>query len=30
MTKILTVYYSRKGENYCNGSIRNLNKGNTV
>lgn len=29
MTKILTVYYSRKGENYCNGSIRNLNKGNT-
>lgn len=29
MSKILTVYYSRKGENYCNGSILNLKKGNT-
>lgn len=29
MSKILTVYYSRKGENYCNGSIRDLKKGNT-
>lgn len=29
MSKILTIYYSRKGENYWNGSIRNLNKGNT-
>ena len=25
----LIVYYSRKGENYCNGSIKNLKKGNT-
>lgn len=25
----LIVYYSRKGENYCNGSIKNLEKGNT-
>lgn len=25
----LIVYYSRKGENYCNGSIKNLSKGNT-
>ena len=25
----LIVYYSRKGENYWNGSIKNLNKGNT-
>ena len=25
----LIVYYSRKGENYCNGSIRDLEKGNT-
>ena len=25
----LIVYYSRKGENYWNGSIRNLSKGNT-
>ena len=29
MSKILTVYYSRKGENYVNGSIKNLEKGNT-
>ncbi len=29
MSKILTVYYSRKGENYVNGSIKNLKKGNT-
>lgn len=29
MSKILTVYYSRKGENYWNGSIKNLKKGNT-
>lgn len=29
MSKILTVYYSRKGENYWNGSIKNLAKGNT-
>lgn len=29
MAKILIVYYSRKGENYWNGSIRKLEKGNT-
>ena len=29
MSKALIVYYSRKGENYWNGSIRNLQKGNT-
>lgn len=29
MSKILIVYYSRKGENYWNGSIKNLAKGNT-
>lgn len=29
MAKILTVYYSRKGENYWNGSIKNITKGNT-
>ena len=29
MNKILIVYYSRKGENYWNGSIRKLEKGNT-
>ncbi len=29
MSKILIVYYSRKGENYCNGSIKKLEKGNT-
>lgn len=29
MRKTLIVYYSRKGENYYDGSIRNLEKGNT-
>lgn len=29
MKKTLVIYYSRKGENYVNGSIRNLSKGNT-
>ena len=29
MSNILTVYYSRKGENYWGGSIKNLSKGNT-
>lgn len=29
MAKTLIVYYSRKGENYWNGSIKNLSKGNT-
>ncbi len=29
MGKTLIVYYSRKGENYWNGSIKNLSKGNT-
>ncbi len=29
MTKVLTVYYSRKGENYFGGSIRSIEKGNT-
>lgn len=29
MAKILIVYYSRKGENYWNGSIKELSKGNT-
>lgn len=29
MAKILTVYYSRKGENYWNGSIKSITKGNT-
>ena len=29
MAKNLIIYYSRKGENYWNGSIRNLTKGNT-
>lgn len=29
MTKNLIMYYSRKGENYVNGSVRNLAKGNT-
>lgn len=29
MDKPLIVYYSRKGENYWNGGIRNLSKGNT-
>lgn len=29
MENIAIIYYSRKGENYWNGSIRNLEKGNT-
>ena len=29
MSKTLIVYYSRKGENYWNGSIKNLTRGNT-
>ena len=29
MNSTLIIYYSRKGENYWNGSIKNLNKGNT-
>lgn len=29
MAKNLIIYYSRKGENYVNGSIKNLSKGNT-
>lgn len=29
MSKNLIIYFSRKGENYVNGSIRNLSKGNT-
>ena len=29
MSKTLIVYYSRKGENYWNGSIKTLSKGNT-
>ncbi len=29
MSKILIAYYSRKGQNYVNGSIKNLTKGNT-
>jgi len=29
MTKNLIIYYSRKGQNYWNGSIRELSKGNT-
>lgn len=29
MAKNLIIYYSRKGENYWNGSIKNLAKGNT-
>ena len=29
MTKVLTIYYSRKGENYFGGSIRSIAKGNT-
>ncbi len=29
MAKILTVYYSRKGENYWNGSLKHIDKGNT-
>ena len=29
MAKILIAYYSRKGQNYVNGDIKNLTKGNT-
>jgi flavodoxin len=29
MKKNLIIYYSRKGENYVNGSLQNLSKGNT-
>ena len=29
MSKSLVIYYSRKGENYWNGSIKKLSKGNT-
>lgn len=29
MAKNLIIYYSRKGENYWNGSIKNIEKGNT-
>lgn len=29
MANILIVYYFRKGENYCNGSIKSIVKGNT-
>ena len=29
MAKNLIIYYSRKGENYVNGRIENLKKGNT-
>ncbi len=29
MSKILIAYYSRKGQNYVNGAIKNLAKGNT-
>lgn len=29
MANILIVYYSRKGENYWNGSLKSLDKGNT-
>ena len=29
MGKTLIAYYSRRGENYWNGSIRNITKGNT-
>lgn len=29
VSRILIVYYSRRGENYWNGSIRNLSRGNT-
>ena len=29
MSKILIAYYSRKGQNYVNGDIKNLSKGNT-
>ena len=29
MEKTLVIYYSRRGENYVNGSITKINKGNT-
>ena len=29
MSRTLIVYYSRKGENYWNGSVRKLERGNT-
>ena len=29
MEKNLIIYYSRKGQNYVNGAIKNLAKGNT-
>ena len=29
MSKTLVIYYSRKGENYFNGSLKNIEKGNT-
>ncbi len=29
MAKVLIAYYSRRGENYVNGSIKNLKLGNT-
>ena len=29
MAKNLIIYYSRKGQNYVNGSIRSLEKGNS-
>lgn len=29
MSKILIIYYSRKGENYWNGSLKHIDKGNT-
>ena len=29
MKKTLVIYYSRKGENYFNGSLKNIEKGNT-
>lgn len=29
MAKNLIIYYSRKGQNYVNGSVKNLAKGNT-
>ena len=29
MEKLLVIYYSRRGENYVNGSITKIDKGNT-
>ena len=29
MSKTLVIYYSRKGENYFNGSLKTIDKGNT-